>query len=97
MNQYEVDRWVEENSPLDASDLLDEKLPKMRQKLNRLDKRIQDTLKEIRQVFPDAIYYTASGDFHLILGETHDGSRDPKPQRQRAAWHGHAEIGDGDW
>lgn len=95
MDQNEVDQWVEENGVYDAYILLDEKMPKMRAKLNRLDKRIQDVLAEIQQEFPDAQYYTASGGFNLILGDTHDSAG--AAQQQRTAWGGGASIGDGDW
>lgn len=79
----------------DAYRLLNERLPKMRAKLNRLDAKIVETLREIREVFPDAEYYTASGGFHLLLGKSHD-HRDIA-QQQRMAWFGNAQIGDGDW
>ncbi len=95
MDQYDVDAWVEDNHEIDASALLDEKLPKMSAKLARLDKRIRDVLAEVQTEFPDAQYYTASGGFHLILGSTHCDRA--HPQRQRWAWGGSAHIGDGDW
>lgn len=91
----DVDQWVDENGTTDAYSLLDETMPKMRAKLNRLDKRIRDVLAEIQEAFPDAQYYTASGGFTLILGPTHEG-RD-EAQQQRTAWIGNAQIGDGDW
>ena len=94
--QEQVDRWVEENGETDAYGLLREALPGYDKKLDRLDKRIIRLLDEIREVFPDAQYYTASGGFNLILGCTHEGRRD-KPQYQRAAWSGNSCIGDGDW
>lgn len=97
MYQEDVDAWVEKNNAYNADDLLDEKLPKMRAKLNRLDKRIIELLEEIRVEFPDAQYYTASGGFNLILGSTHDDNRNSEGQQQRSAWGGNATIGDGDW
>jgi len=99
MEQYrakDVDKWVDENGEYDAHCLFDEKLPKHTAKLNKLDKRIRDLLSEIQEVFPDAQYYTASGGFHLILGDTHEG-RGEMPQNHRSAWGGSAAIGDGDW
>lgn len=97
-NQEDVDRWVEENGECDAAALFDEMLPKHRAKLNRLDKRIRVVLSEIAEVFPNAQYYTASGGFTLVLGDTHDDSgRNELPQPQRSAWGGSASIGDGDW
>lgn len=94
--QDDVDNWVKANGEYCADGLLDEMLPKHRQKLNRLDKRIVKLLDEIKEVFPDACYYTASGGFNLILGETHSGSGE-QSQTQRSAWGGSAIIGDVDW
>lgn len=92
-----VDQWVEENNERDAHHLLDEHLPRARKKLDRLDKQIRDVLAEIKKVFPEAQYYTASGGFHLCLGPTHDDTYGQPPQPQRVAWSGRASIGDGDW
>lgn len=103
MKQYtqeDVDRWVIENGEDDAYGLFREAMPGYDKKLDRLDKRIIKLLAEIREVFPDAEYYTAGGGFGLVLGCTHEGyggKNGEKPQQQRTAWGGHAEIGDGDW
>jgi uncharacterized protein (UPF0335 family) len=98
--QEDVDKWVEDEGEYDAYQLFEEKLPKHKAKLDRLDKRIRDILAEIKEVFPDAQYYTASGGFTLVLGNTHEtnasGSNED-PQQQRSAWSGYAQIGDGDW
>lgn len=92
----DVDAWVAENDAYDADELFDEMLPKHRAKLDRLDKRISNLLAEIRKVFPEATYYTASGGFTLVLGDTHTGNGE-EPQQQRSCWAGSATIGDGDW
>jgi len=97
MDEEQVDEWVKDNDQNDAFHLLDEKLPKMRAKLNRLDRRIREVLEEVQEEFPDACYYTASGGFNLLLGNTHDSSRSALPQTQRVAWSGQASIGDGDF
>lgn len=94
--QEDVDKWCEENKSY-AYDLFNEMLPKHKNKLDRLDKRIRDILEEIKKVFPDAQYYTASGGFHLLLGDSHENSYYTPPQRQRLAWDGKAKIGDGDF
>ena len=95
--QDDVDEWVESHLADDARLLFEEMLPKHTAKLDRLDKRINQVLEEIQQVFPDAQYYTDSGGFNLVLGQTHEGLRDTA-QCQRVAWAGtHARIGDGAW
>lgn len=100
MKQYtqeDVDRWCEENNAWTADGLFDEILPKYRKKLDRLDKRIRELLKEIKEVFPDAEYYTASGGFNLLLGQPHSEGIYSISQQQRIAWSGQAVIGDGDF
>lgn len=95
MNKHEVDEWIRRNNEFDAYHLLDDRLPGMRAKLNKLDKRIIDVLKEVRREFPDAEYYTASGGFTLTLGPPHEGRGES--QTHRSAWSGNALIGDGDY
>ena len=98
MHQDDVDKWVQENGEIDASSLFHEKMPRMGTKLNRAAKKLSSLLEEISKTFPQARYYTASGGFNLILGETHDDSNNCEPQRQRSAWSSDKlEIGDGDW
>lgn len=100
MKQYtqeDVDKWCEENNKYSSYELFCEMLPKYEKKLDRLDKRIRDLLKEIREVFPDAIYYTASGGFNLLLGNSHADDMRASPQQQRIAWSGKARISDGDF
>lgn len=97
-NETDVDAWVAENHENNAHLLLSLMLPKHVSKLKRLDNQIIKILAEIREVFPDAQYYTASGGFTLVLGSTHDNSIRGEPsQQQRSAWGGRAQIGDGDW
>jgi hypothetical protein len=95
--QEEVDDWCRRNGEEDATSLFTEMLPKHQQKLDRLDKRLRDVLREIKEIFPDAQYYTASGGFHLVLGSPHGDNRGQSPQYQREVWSGRASIGDGDW
>lgn len=91
----DVDKWVAQHNEYCADRLLDEQLPGMRKKLDALDRHIREVLEEIKKVFPNAEYYTASGGFNLLLGSSHDNNA--RPQEQRSAWGGFAQIGDGDW
>jgi hypothetical protein len=95
--QEMVDGWIQENNEQDASVLFQKLLPEYASKLDRLDKRIRDVLTEIRGVFPDAKYYTASGGFTLLLGSSHSSDISATPQHQRVAWNGFATIDGGDW
>ena len=95
--QEDVDAWVRENSETSAHFLFEEKMPGYSAKLGRLDKRIAKVLREIREVFPDAEFYTSGGNgFALVLGDTHEGKGDS--QYQRVGWNGVcAKISGGDW
>ncbi len=103
MKKYEIDKLIKEEGYHDASFLLRRKLPKMVAKLNRLDKKIISLLNEIREAFPEAEYYTASGGFNLLLGPSHDDYNEfgkqtiGNSQAQRIAWSGNACIEDGDF
>jgi hypothetical protein len=95
MDKREVDEWVKQNNEFDAYHLLDERLPGIRTKLDRLDKRIIELLEEVRSEFPDAEYYTAYGCFTLALGSFHEGGG--MTQIHRSAWSGSARISDCDY
>lgn len=80
-----------------AEDLLLEADPKIKRRWSKLCKDIVQFRADVQKHFPDAQYYTASGGFHLLLGEPHD--RSCRPQQQLLAlsgMHG-VRIGDGDW
>ena len=82
--EKDVDKWVDDNDEQDAERLFREMLPKHIAKLNKLDKRIIEVLKEVREIFPDAEYYTSGGGFTLVLGDTHDITKhNIPPQQQR--------------
>lgn len=81
---------------VDASDLLLEADPRLEKKFNALCKKIAKYLDEVKQYFPDATYYTASGGFHLLLGHSHTISGTPQEQLV-ALGATDVQIGDGDW
>lgn len=94
--EADVDKWIEENKAT-AAELFDKMLPKHRRKFDLLDKKIIKLLKEVREVFPDASYYTAAGGFNLLLGNSHTPDVNGRSREKRTAWSGFARIGDGDW
>lgn len=57
-----------------AYNLLDEKCPNVERRFKRLTKALAALLDEVKQEFPDACYYTASGGFNLLLGESDAGA-----------------------
>lgn len=53
--------------------LLNEKLPNIERRFKRLTKALAALLEEVKQEYPDANYYTASGGFNLLLGDIDGG------------------------
>lgn len=84
----------------DAYDLLTDADPKFSARFKRIDKSIVKLLADVKQHFPDATYYTASGGFNLMLGDSHGeyhNGCDGSAQAQLIAMSGRARIGDGDF
>lgn len=79
----------------DAYSLLMAADPKFKTRFKRLNTAIVELLKDVREYFPDAQYYTASGGFNLMLGASHSAS--DRAQQQLIALGGSAQIGDGDF
>ena len=95
MNEDEVLEVVGDDYDL-AHSLLLEKMPGVEKKWERLCASIKRFLCDVQKHFPDAQYYTASGGFNLMLGDSH--STAGKPQQQLVALSGiDVEIGDGDF
>jgi hypothetical protein len=87
----------DEDGLLDAFDLLKRELPLIERRFKRVDKALIDLLAEVQTVFPDALYYTASGGFTLMLGSPHASDNRLTSQQQLIALVGNASIGDGDF
>jgi len=66
-------------------------------KFHKICKDLENYLKWVQEVFPDACFYTASGGLHVLLGKSHsEGGR----SQQTLAAIGRATnlvIGDGDF
>jgi len=69
--------------------------PKLATRFGRVDRLIVKLLKDVKKHFPDATYYTGSGGFNLLLGESHNDK--DEPQSELIACSGLASIGGGDW
>ena len=80
----------------DAQDILLRVMPSARRRFNSIDRALIKLLADVHEHFPDAIYYTASGGFNLMLGNSHD-ARAQRGQEQLCALGGFASIGDGDF
>ena len=83
----------------DAEDILLGVMPSAARRWKKLNKDIEKFLHDVKQHFPDATYYTASGGFNLLLGNSHGGPSGEIPQQELEALHqtGDFTIGDGDW
>lgn len=98
MPMYEADCLAEiARGDVDAYDLLVENDPKgsFETRFKRVDTLLVNLLRDVREQFPDACYYTAGGGFNLMLGNSH--SYKEKSQQQLIALGGQAQIGDGDF
>lgn len=79
----------------DAYDILFEADPKLVARFDRVDKSMSKLLDDVKKHFPDAIYYTGSGGFNLLLGGSH--SSDGQSQQELVACSGCTSISDGDF
>lgn len=77
---------------LETDALLKLRFPKAEQKFNRLTNQLHELLEEIKTVFPDA-NYTANGEFHLLLGNSHAATSNPNLVALSAK---KLKVGDGD-
>lgn len=82
---------------LDAEDLLASKLPKIELKMKKAVKSLASTLDEVKKVFPDAIFYTASGGLTLMLGNSHSEREVPQQELIAASFSELISISDGDF
>lgn len=69
--------------------------PKLAARFKRVDKSMSKLLEDVKEHFPDAVYYTASGGFNLMLGASHDDNN--APQQSLVACSGNTNISDGDF
>ncbi len=93
-NEEEVLKEIHENDE-SAYGLLIDADKNLARRFRRLDTTLIKLLKDVRKHFPDASYYTASGGFHLMLGNSHSDSGEQ--QQELIALGGLAQIGDGDF
>lgn len=59
------------NTDATAHELLCEAMPNAASRFYRTTKNLSRLLDEVREHFPDATYYAASGTLCLLLGESH--------------------------
>lgn len=81
----------------DAYDMINRAMPTAERRFKAIDRALRKLLEDVREHFPDAEYYTASGGFHLLLGKSHANDHNQRSQQQLTALDGLACIGDGDF
>lgn len=95
MDESEVLQRIEDGE--EAGDLLRAAMPNIERRWKKLGKEIAGLMADVRQHFPDAEYYTASGGFNLLLGKPHDRHANPQPQLVALHTPPGVHIGDGDF
>jgi len=87
------------NGEVDAYDLLFEADPNLIKRFNRTCNTMKKLLDDVQKHFPDACYYTASGGFHLMLGNSHASDVGCTSQRELVAIGASngLSVGDGDF
>lgn len=82
----------------DAYDLLSDKVPAASRRFYRLEAALAKLLEEVRESYPDAMYYTTGGDgFALLLGESHSGSEEVPNNELMALSAAKLTVQGGDW
>lgn len=97
MNRQEILIYLEDNQDESAYGLLHDADPNLIKRFNRLCRTIRELERDVKKHFPDAQYYTASGGFHLLLGNPHDAFSGLGRHELNAVCGANVNIGDGDW
>lgn len=88
---------VVDEGDVEALDLLLTHCPKAYRKFHDLTKKLHQLNVEIREVFPDAQYYSANGTVNLMLGAPHNFKTQAIQQQLVAATAEGLNVGGGDW
>lgn len=95
IDQDEVLRLINEEG-YTAEEILKEYCPTATRRFRSAMKSLDKVLKDVREVFPDACYYSASDATHLLLGKSH--SQQGEQQQELSVDHVCKPlIGGGDW
>lgn len=80
-----------------AFDLLLDNMPGAHSRLERIDRSLKKYLDDVREIFPDANFYSANGTVHLLLGESHSGRSHTPSNELSATTMPRIDISGGDW
>lgn len=90
----DVLRLIEEEG-YTAESLLMEKMPQAKRRWNHICKLMNNYIRDVQKVFPDASYYTACGGFNLLIGKDHDDMNNLL--QETSALGSNVFVGDGDY
>ena len=95
MNTEQLIEFIDESEEYQAYFLLCKKCPTAARRFYRLTKALSKLCEDVRKEFPDAEYYTGSGGFNLLIGESHtNGAANHKLCAVSSVG---LHVGDGDW
>ena len=95
MNEADVLRAIEQGG--DAHALLCDADHNLERRFHRACRTLNKLMDDVRQHFPDATYYTASGGLHIILGRSHSHNGRQQQQLEAVGDVTGLVIGDGDY
>ncbi|ENR9964038.1 hypothetical protein ACEXTD_003022 [Salmonella enterica] len=95
MNEHKVLSYINSGDG-DAGDLLDDAMPTAARRFYRLTQSMHTLLEEVREHFPDAMFYSANGKVSLLLGSSHN-KHDQPVQEMVAVSATKLHIEGGDW
>lgn len=82
----------------DAFDLLIDRIPTASTRFHRLAGNMAKLLDDIREHFPEALFYTTGGNgFCLVLGDTHSGKSEKANNELIALTSDKLNVMGGDW
>lgn len=92
----DVMRLIREEG-VEPLELLLERVPTAERRFKRICTEMKNLLKDVRQDFPDAEFYTASGGFNLLLAKSHHPATGTRQGDSTALGGVGVEVGDGDY
>lgn len=97
MNTEELKERIADSEET-AFELLTDTMPSASTRFHKAANELAKLLKDVREYFPEARYYTSGGDgFALILGDTHSGKGESPNNELSALKSDKLHVQGGDW
>lgn len=98
MDTNALKQYLADNPEESAYGLLLNAMPTAESRFNRLQSNMARLLEDVREHFPDAMFYTTGGKgFSLVLGDTHSGKLSTGNQELQAIVATRLNVEGGDW